>query len=126
MKFLTIHIAGVALLLTSSSIQAAADTSSYTVPLTQEEDPFKVDKPPRKHRMPSKRIECTITSEGVYSSSFDIDEVILFEVSDACGNIMSSFTDEASFISFIFSMSESEPFEIRLYFEDYTLYGRID
>lgn len=125
MKFLTNLFTTVAFLLTSFSVQADV-CPSYTVPMTQEEDPLHVDNPPRKHRMPSKRIECTITPEGVYSSSFDIDEVILFEVFDACGNILSSFTNEASFISFIFSMSESESFEIRLYFEEYVLYGRID
>lgn len=125
MKFLPLLFMTAALLLTSFSVQADG-SPSYTVPMTQDEDPLKIDKPPRKHRMPSKRMECTITPEGVYSSSFDIDEVILFEVYDACGNILSSFTDEASFISFIFSMSESEPFEIRLYFEEYVLYGRID
>jgi len=102
----------------------AEDGSSYEVSMDQESEPIYVKDPERGHRMPSKRINCTITTNGIYFSSMNVEEIISFEVYDRHGVCIASFIDEQDFLSFLFSTSGAVKIIFRT--DGYLLRGFID
>lgn len=101
----------------------ASDSTDYPVPLTECPTPEHYDNPPNKHRTRPLIKYCTITHSGISSSSFNPDEITLYEVCGTDGNCIACFPDESGFIDFIFSSSGE--FEIRLHLGECILRGFI-
>lgn len=95
----------------------------YDVPLVpgpggsdngSKDDPPPIEFPPGRHRTPGMALHCTITQEsGLTFTGSDItDEIISYEIYDTTGSCVAIFSDEQSFIDFIFSGISGE-FQIR-------------
>lgn len=64
-----------------------------------------IELPPNRHRTPGMALHCTISHESgiTISGSGIADEIVSYEVCDTTGSNIAIFSDEQSFIDFIFS-----------------------
>ncbi len=97
------------LVMSSFPLSLAANSSSvsYTVTLQQQQKPTKdhnqqLDKDGQ--RMPARPVVVYIsTTEGVYSSYFDIEDVISYSILDSNGQLSFSTYDVSDFINYLVS-----------------------
>ena len=97
------------LVMSSFPLSLAANSSSvsYTVTLQQQQKPTKdhnqqLDKDGQ--RMPARPVFVYIsTTEGVYSSYFDIEDVISYSILDSNGQLSFSTYDVSDFINYLVS-----------------------
>ena len=97
------------LVMSSFPLSLAANSSSvsYTVTLQQQQNPTKdhnqqLDKDGQ--RMPARPVVVYIsTTEGVYSSYFDIEDVISYSILDSNGQLSFSTYDVSDFINYLVS-----------------------
>jgi lipoprotein-anchoring transpeptidase ErfK/SrfK len=76
------------------------------------------------HRTPPIAIVCTISdTDGLYISTLDNDEILMFGIYDENGNCIASYYNEADFISALFTLSGT--YEVQFTTEDYTYVGYI-
>ena len=83
----------------------ATSQNPYNVDLNEEPSDDIIENPLPDHRMPARKIICEISRENgvvIYQSGI-ADEIVSYEVCDAIGSNIAIFSDEQSFIDFIFS-----------------------
>ncbi|WP_290464664.1 hypothetical protein [uncultured Muribaculum sp.] len=89
------------------SLAANGSSVSYTVTLQQQQKPTKdhnqqLDKDGQ--RMPARPVVVYIsTTEGIYSSYFDIEDVISYSILDSNGQLSFSTYDVSDFINYLVS-----------------------
>lgn len=116
MKYLKQTIVLILAILASVNCYASA-SMTHDIPMYEDGTKKKTDQTTHKHRTPKWSTRCTITSEGIKSSSFESKDIRNIEVYDLSEDYIAYFVDCASFVQFIFS-TEGE-YEIRFYFYDY-------
>lgn len=92
----------------------ATSQNPYNVDLSEEPSDEIIEDPLPDHRMPARKIMCEISRENgvvIYQSGI-ADEIVSYEVYDTTGACIAIFSDEQSFIDFIFSGISGE-FQIR-------------
>ena len=85
-----------------------------------------IEIPNRGSRMPARKIMCEISLENgvvIYQSGI-ADEIVSYEVYDTTGSNIAIFSDEQSFIDFIFSGISGE-FQIRFRTDSASYSGKI-
>jgi len=76
------------------------------------------------HRVPARRIYCTIDQEnGIIIPTIDKTDISSIDVYDECGYLIESFYDEMEFVSFVFAYSGN--FEFYLNLDDCSLVGYV-
>jgi hypothetical protein len=106
-------------------------TTVYTVTLNQSArstdtatPSYSGSVPTKGHRTPPIAIVCTISdTDGLYISTLDNDEILMFGIYDENGNCIASYYNEADFISALFTLSGT--YEVQFTTEDYTYVGYI-
>ena len=107
----------------------------YDVPLVpgpggsdngSKDDTPPIELPPDRHRTPGIALHCTISQEsGLTFTGNDIaDDIVSYEVYDTTGACIAIFSDEQSFIDFIFSGISGE-FQIRFRTDSASYSGKI-
>ena len=91
------------------------------------DDPPPIEFPPGRHRTPGMALHCTISHESgiTISGSGIADEIVSYEVYDITGSNIAIFSDEQSFIDFIFSGISGE-FQIRFRTDSASYSGYIE
>ena len=82
---------------------------------------------PNRNRIPARKIMCEISRENgvvIYQSGI-ADEIVSYEVCDTTGSNIAIFSDEQSFIDFIFSGISGE-FQIRFRTDSASYSGSIE
>lgn len=80
---------------------------------------------PKGVRLPSRKVECHISSDGLVEvSSIDVKEILTFEIYDGTGICIGSFGDSLSFTETLFSLSGV--FEIRFVTQENILRGYVE
>ena len=116
MKILTILILFIGMSINFTAFCGSPDNpqDEYDVPLVpgpgesdngSKDDPPPIELPPNRHRTPGMALHCTISQEsGLTFTGCDItDEIVTYEIYDITGTNIAIFSDEQSFIDFIFS-----------------------
>ena len=83
----------------------ATSQNPYNVDLSEEPSDDIIENPLPDHRMPARKIMCEISRENgvvIYQSGI-ADDIVSYEVYDTTGANIAIFSDEQSFIDFIFS-----------------------
>ncbi len=107
----TMKILVIGILFLSASIiglKAESNNNDYTVTVTMESTDTIPDNGETKwrHRMPPRRIVCTISESDGVVIGIDKEEITAFEVWTVEGDIcVASFGDESSFVSYLFAIS---------------------
>ncbi len=116
MKILAILILFIGMSINFTAFCGAPDNppDEYDVPLVpgpggsdngSKDDPPPIELPPDRHRTPGMALHCTISHESgiTISGSGIADDIVSYEVCDTTGACIAIFSDEQSFIDFIFS-----------------------
>ena len=105
----------------------ATSQNPYNVDLSEAPSDEIIEAPLPNHRMPARKIMCEISQESgiTISGSGIADEIVSYEVCDTTGSNIAIFSDEQSFIDFIFS-GISGNFRIRLRTDSASFSGYIE
>ena len=138
MKILAILILFIGMSINFTAFCGAPDNppDEYDVPLVPDpggadngskDDPPPIELPPDRHRTPGMALHCTISHESgiTISGSGIADEIVSYEVCDTTGSNIAIFSDEQSFIDFIFSGISGE-FKIRFRTDSASYSGYIE
>lgn len=104
----------------------ATSQNPYNVDLSEEPSDDIIENPLPDHRMPARKIMCEISRENgvvIYQSGI-ADDIVSYEVYDTTGACIAIFSDEQSFIDFIFSGISGE-FQIRFRTDSASYSGKI-
>lgn len=104
----------------------AANEENITIPMTQtDDDPGKLDRPSKGHRLLRAPIICTINfAEGTVDASI-ASEILSYEVWDAEGGcIVASFTTDSGMVEFLSTASGC--YQLRLVTDDYSYAGYLE
>ncbi len=127
-KLIRIIFASMVILLSGSPIHAfdgEGEGGISIILFPSDNDDGKVPElPGRGNRLPSRRLECIITHEGITIPGYNTEDILAYEIYTVDGVPVASFVDEEDFITFIFSAEGA--YEIRLQFEEVILKGYIN
>ena len=104
----------------------ATSQNPYNVDLSEEPSDEIIEDPLPDHRMPARKIMCEISRENgvvIYQSGI-ADDIVSYEVYDTTGSNIAIFSDEQSFINFIFSGISGE-YLLRFRTQEHTYSGII-
>ncbi|MDE6536596.1 MAG: hypothetical protein K2M13_00925 [Muribaculaceae bacterium] len=101
----------------------ADDGLTYTVTLTESEDPENYDIDFKKHRSFTLPLICTISSHGINISNVDSADIISYDLNTERGENIASYTSAEDFISLIYRLNGT--YEIRIHTDGYSYHGHI-
>lgn len=117
-------IVGTFLFMTTINVVSAATNSDYVIMVTKESADTTIENGEEKwrHRMPPRRIVCTISENDGVVIGIDKEDITAYEVwtaeGDAC---LATWTDEATFVEYVFSVTRD--CIIRFVTEEYVYTG---
>lgn len=92
------------------------------IPVPKEEEPI-IPNPPIKHRLPSRMLTVSISSDGSILIDGIAEEILTYEILDEQESTMGIFYDSLSFTATLFSLQGD--YEIRLVTDEYIYTGYV-
>lgn len=110
-----------ALLATSLTPVFAETSRSIGMTMKQYTNSIYVEEEEPGRRTPTRRLDCTITEDGIFFTDAETPEFVSYDILDTAGMTVATFADEESFISTLFSLSGE--YQLRLVSDNYIYVG---